>query len=380
MSPLIYTGAITDLSGYAQAARDYVIALDSVGIDVRPDPKTFEPQNQYLVEQVVGRKLWSMIGKPREGKLQIIHLTPDNYKDFTHPERYKIGYYAWETSRLPPAWIQPINSITQEVWVPCEYLRQVSVNSGVQVPVKVLPHAIPLPSPTWKPQCTIDGLPEDRFKFYSIFQWSERKNPAGIIRSYYEAFSIDDPVIFVIKTYRVGDEIEEKNFIRREISRLKKETKGVRCPKILLIEDFIGTHEIQAIHHYCDCYVSMSRNEGFGIPAFQAASMGNSIVVPRYSAFVDHFTEQNSFLIDIQGEIPVTGMKHISVLYTGDMVWSDPSISHCAQRMREAFENQDLAKQKGLAAQKYISDNLSYTAIGNQMTKFLNEFTQRLGI
>ncbi len=260
---VLYTGAVKDLSGYAAAARDYIRSLDTVGVDVAVDVRTFERQSRRLQEEVVERRMWEMMGKHPNAPIHIIHLTPDNYSDYTQNAKYRIGYFAWETSKLPPAWIKPINEVCREVWVPCQYLADVSISSGVRVPIRVLPHAVPLPLADFKPSSSITGIPEDNFKFYSIFQWSNRKNPINTLLPYFLEFNRNDPVVFILKTYRVGNARTERDYIRREISRLKKVTKGPNCPPVLLIEEFLSSREIQDIHHFSDCYVSMSRSEGF---------------------------------------------------------------------------------------------------------------------
>lgn len=363
---VIYSGAVKDLSGYGSAARDYVRSLDAAGVDVTLDALSFENQPRRFVEEILERRLWTMMGKPLTPKMQIIHLTPDNYNQYRNNSKIKIGYFAWETSSLPASWIEPINSICREVWVPCKYLADVSRNSGVTIPVQVIPHAIPTTS-SFQPSCALAGLPEDKYKFYSIFQWSERKNPLALLQAYYQEFSKDDPVIYIIKTYRVGTGTSERDFIRREISKLKKITKGVNCPPILLIEDYLSVAKIKNIHYFGDCYVSMARSEGFGLPIFEAAAMANPVIVPNYSAFPEFFNEENSYLVDVPNEVPIRDMKHISILYTGNMLWGDPSIDSCRKRMREAFNNQDQAKEKGLRARKMVEDQLSYQTIGRLM-------------
>jgi glycosyltransferase involved in cell wall biosynthesis len=203
---------------------------------------------------------------------------------------------------------------------------------------------------------------------------SERKNPKSLIQAYYNEFSFNDPVCLVLKTYRVGNARNERDYIRKQIARLKRSTKGINCPPIILIEDFLNIAEIDSIHHHCDCYVSMARSEGFGIPAFTAASFGNPVIVPNYSAFPEHFNESNGYLIDVTNEVPVTNMRHISLLYTGNMYWGDPSVDSLQSRMREVVNNQGLAKRKGLAARTYIGENLSYKAIGT----FLKGYIERI--
>ncbi len=367
MTRVLWTGAVADLSGYGVASKEYVRALDSVGVDVAVDVRSFEDwKNQVLVDEILDDRMRLLMSKEQKSQLHVIHLTPDNLVDYEKNEKIKICYFAWETSLVPAAWVEILNRIPVEIWVPCEYLVDVCVNSGITVPVFAIPHAIPVP-PSDKLPITKIVLPQDRYKFYSIFQWSERKNPTGLITAYYEEFDENDMVCLVLKTYRTSAEIGEKEEIRKEISELKKKIRGSKAPPIILIDDLVGVDGIFAIHYNCDCYVTMARSEGFAIPLYESASMGKPVIAPRYSAFLDHLDDDNSYLIDVPDEVAVDNMKHISDMYTDDMVWGDPSVDSCRKRMREVFEDQVAAKDKGEAIKQHISRVLSYEAIGRLM-------------
>ena len=77
--------------------------------------------------------------------------------------------------------------------------------------------------------------------------------------------------------------------------------------------------------------------------------------------------ENNSYLIDYH-LTPVTGMPW-SPWYKGEQMWAETSVHHTAQLLRQVYENQNEAKQKGLKLQKFIKDNLSYEIIGNKIIK-----------
>ena len=371
---VLWTGAVQDLSGYAEAARGYIRALDYVGVDVSVDGKSYESwKPQHLIDEVLDRRMYSLLAKDNGASIHVIHLTADQYKDYKKNEKRRIGYYAWETSRLPSSWVASINSSIEEAWVPCQYLADISIQSGVEVPIRVVPHVIPVLPEDWKPQIQIK-LPDNLFKFYSIFQWSNRKNPLGLLRAYYEAFSKQDPVCLVLKTYRREDSLEEKNIVRREISTLKRQMKGMNCPRVFLIEDLLSKQETMSLHRCCDCYITMAHSEGFGLGSFEAAAAGVPVIAPNYSSFPEFLTNDYAYLIDVPQEIPVQGMKHISPLYTRDMVWGDPSVSHCRDIMIEVFKNQDKAKEKGRLAREYVKNALSYQTIGTQMVNLLQRF------
>jgi glycosyltransferase involved in cell wall biosynthesis len=367
MTKVLWTGAVTDLSGYGVASKEYVRALDSVGVDVSVDVRSFEDwKNRSLVDEVLDSRMRALTSRDQKAQLHVIHLTPDNLAEYEKNGKTKISYFAWETSRVPTEWVHALNRIPVEVWVPCQYLVEVCKKSGIATPAHVIPHAITIPPLDQKPIVKV-VLPTDRYKFYSIFQWSERKNATGLLTAYYQEFGAGEPVCLVLKTYRMNADVTEREEIRGAIAAIKKKTCGEKGPPVLLIDNLVGAAGIFAIHHGCDCYVTMARSEGFGIPAAEAAAMGNPVIVPRYSAFLDHFSDDNAFMIEVPREIPVQNMKHISSMYTSDMVWGDPSIESCRAMMRGAFKDREAAQKKGEAARRYVGETLSYEAIGNQI-------------
>jgi len=376
---VLWTGAVFDLSGYGVASREYVRALDAVGVDVAVEARSFESwKPPGLVDEIVDDRLRQMTLKERGARAHVIHLTPDNLRDYRRSDRARICYFAWETSLLPPEWVPLLNEVPVEIWVPCAYMVDVCRRSGITAPVTVVPHAIPLLSDDWQPAHTIK-LPEDKFKFYSVFQWSERKNPVGLITAYYQEFRKSDPVCLVLKTYLNTANHKEKRMIREEIARLKLSIRGDDAPSVMLVDDLVGSAAMLAIHRNCSCYVTMTRSEGFCIPAFEAAAMGNPVIVPNYSAFPDHLDDGNSFLIDVPREVPVRNMGHISKMYTEDMLWGDPSVEDCRRLMRQVFEDQAAAKTKGLAARQYVGRALSHTTIGTIIKNRLGEIVTAEG-
>lgn len=377
MTRVLWTGAVSDLSGYGVASREYVRALDSVGVDVSVDIRSFEDwKNQILVDEILDNRMRLLMKKDDKARLRVIHLTPDNLSEYGKDGKIKICYFAWETTRIPASWVQLLNEVPVEIWVPCHYMVDACNRSGIGVPVHVIPHAIPVPKAKIQPSIKLD-LPKNKYKFYSIFQWSERKNPVGLIKAYYEEFDAKEPVCLVLKTYRNSATIEEKRALRKEIIELKKSLKGPDAPPLVLIDDLVGVGGILAIHDACDCYVTMTRSEGFCIPVCEAAAMGKPVIIPGYSAFLDHFDETNSYLIDVPEEVPVANMDHISKMYTPDMMWGNPSIESCKKRMREVFEDQMAATEKGEVVREYIKNNLDYKTIGNMIKDRLDAVGKR---
>ena len=163
-----YVCAPLDASGYAEAARNYIAALDTAGVNVGVVPVSFEQYKSKLGK--LGDKIVGLIEKKVTSKIQIIHLTPENYPRLIKPNRYNIAYATWETSKLPAGWADLINKC-DEVWVPCLHNIEVFKTSGVTIPIYCVPHTFD-EQYVFDEECeeSVVGVPQSTYSFYSIFQ------------------------------------------------------------------------------------------------------------------------------------------------------------------------------------------------------------------
>jgi glycosyltransferase involved in cell wall biosynthesis len=365
---ILWTGAITDVSGYASATREYIHSLLEVNVDVTSDIRSFEPwRPQYLVDQIVSRKIWKTIKTNSYPKVQVIHLTPDLFLEYKNNMYLRIGLFAWETDRIPQPWVYAINNSLHELWVPSYYTKRACELSYVTIPIYIIPHAIPYVDLEETTETTIDGLNKNHLNFYSIFQWSERKNPKGLLEAYFRAFTKDDNVTLVLKTYKKTGASEEKKLIQHEILSLRQKYNPKNYPRVLLIEEFLSTSDLNALHLHCDCNITMTRSEGFGLPTFEAMSHGNAVIAPKYSAYADFLTSEVSYLIDLEKEIQVKGMEHISPLYSPNMKWGEPSIQSCIEQMRNIYDDKEQCSEIAKNGLEFVRGNFSYRAIGQLM-------------
>ncbi|KKL92494.1 hypothetical protein LCGC14_1884160, partial [marine sediment metagenome] len=200
MSGVKYIGPVFDGSGYAEAARNYVLSIYRKGYPITLAPISFEQTRPDLGED--GEILKSLIDASIDYDKIIVHSTPDLWAHWTKFETKKhiIGYTVWETSKLHPAWTMACNRVN-EVWLPCDWNMNVFRDSGVRTPLYKIPHAIDVPDLDSVPNFNIDGVGANDYLFYSIFQWQERKNPYGLLAAYTAAFTGVDDVCLVLKTY-----------------------------------------------------------------------------------------------------------------------------------------------------------------------------------
>jgi glycosyltransferase involved in cell wall biosynthesis len=257
-----------------------------------------------------------------------------------------------------------------EIWVPCDWNVEVLKESGVQKPVRKIEHAINLSQ--FEDIPTLDlGVPKDKFVFYSIFQWTERKNPVGLIKAFLSEFGKEDNVCLVIKSYI-------SNVFKRKEEDLEKQLTSIssgmhvssnNTAPIYLIQRMLSRQQILSLHTQGDCFVLPARSEGFGIPFLEAMAVGNPTIGTRYGGNTEFMNDENSYLLDYT-LTPVAFMPW--PIYNGKADWAEPDIGQLRSHMRHVYENQDEAKKKGQLG-KETAKNYSWEKIGQKMIDALEE-------
>ena len=163
-----YIGPILDGSGYAKACRENIKALLSIGVNLTLSPISFETIRPNLEGE--GKELNKLINKSIDYNIVIIHTTPEFWEKYREDDKMNLGYTIWETTKLHPAWKDYINNNVEKVLVGCDWNVDVFKESGIKLPIGVIPHPINIPSEQIKPY-NINGVSEDTYMFYSIYQW-----------------------------------------------------------------------------------------------------------------------------------------------------------------------------------------------------------------
>jgi glycosyltransferase involved in cell wall biosynthesis len=367
-----YIGPVFDGSGYAEAARNYVLSIHQKGYPITLAPISFEKTRPDLGRD--GEILRGLMENHIDYDKVIVHSTPDLWQHFTRFERekYIIGYTVWETSCLHPTWTASCNKVN-EVWVPSEWNMGVFRESNVTVPLYRVPHAIDIPDMADVPDFNLDTIPENMFVFYSIFQWQERKNPYGLLTAFSAAFTGVDDVILVLKTYR-QDHAGDKNTIKNLIMDFRKFLNLEHFPKMFLVVENLSSKGMLALHKRGDCFVLLQRSEGWGLPHFEAATCGKPVVTPKYGGQVDFLKEDNSYLVDYT-LTPVGGMTW-SPYYRADQYWCEPDMKQAVETLRRVYYNRDEAKERGRRARDYIIQNFTWDKIGDLVVNRLREIDQ----
>ncbi|MFC0418144.1 DUF4214 domain-containing protein [Cytobacillus solani] len=360
---IVWKGSVYDHSGYSRAAREYLLALHSKGIDVKLDLIN----NGYQLNLPPGQSnlFRQLIEKPNVygNQVYILHQTPDSWKRMPG---LTIGFTYWETSKIPDHWISKCNEM-DAVFVSSEHNVQVMRQAGLKVPVfKIRPCLSPETLHSFSSQVPyyIHQLPQ--FRFLSIFTWIERKGYDLLLKAYFEEFSSKEDVVLIIKTGAHNNQkIEEL---------IAAESRKYKDPGRYYIDLSIRNEfEMEGLYNHCNAFVLPSRGEGIGYPMLEAGKRSLPVIATAWGGHLDFLNEENSYLIPYHF-VPVKPQSHYHG-YRSDQLWAEASVEHLKQRMRNIFVKNKEAADRGNKLKIFIDQTFTYDQAAMDLSFALNQLT-----
>lgn len=365
-----YCGPALDYSGYGEANRHDIGALISAGYNVIGD------YTRHCLEigefGDLGELVMACSRNTGDYDIKIIHTTPNIYGQFIEPEKYHIGRIFWETDKLPEQFANGANMV-DEIWTGGQFNAKAIRNAGVKgKEIIIVPEAIAEPKEIPEPYI----LPYDRtFKFYSIFEWTERKDPKSLLTAYFTEFQNGENVSLTVKTYLDNFTTEKQQEVRNLVLKIKRDLGLAKYPPLFLYTKLFSRKEVYKFHNSFDCYVSSHRGEGWGIPQMEAMILGRPVISTDIGGI-------HEYIGDVAMLIPCTMVRvsnnRNTAWYCDDQKWGQVDIRSLRQAMRWCYENQNKAKAMGSKARDFVRDNFSLEAVGKIMDKRLKKIKKML--
>jgi len=360
-----FVGNPEDHTGYGRAGMYMLEAMHSAGIQVSLRAVRFLSDKMNLPKHIEDMK--SAIVRYN---YVIIELTPEHFPIYRESGKYNIGYFFWEADRIPDEWVRCCNMMN-EIWVPCQSNKNACINSGVTVPVKVVPQPTPMDHNAGK--ILVPGITSSTYIFYSIFQWTARKNPECLLNAYFKAFHSGEDVILLLKTYHTNDSDKDIKMIMSSIDGVRNKAAGSlrievgQLPKIYFLSKIISDSQIMALQNTGHCFVTAARGEGWNIPAAIAMFLQQPIISPSYGGVVDFLKPTEYYPVDCKNMIPVSGMPWIK-WYESNQNWCDPSYTSLAKNMRKVFDR----NVRLVSYPDNIMKSISIVGVGRLIHKLLS--------
>jgi 2-polyprenyl-3-methyl-5-hydroxy-6-metoxy-1,4-benzoquinol methylase len=355
-----YYGHVFDSSGYGNAARAYIHAMNAAGVDLSVINLSNAPP------QVRDELVESLIGRLFRPDFHLFHGIPHVWARQAFRVPNSIAMTVWETDTMPLQWCNTLNHAL-EVWLPCDF-NLAAFRRHVRKPLAKIPHPVPQRDGVTSLPDVSDFLhvsPED-FVVYSIFEWQDRKSPIEQIKCYLNAFRDTDAGVFILKL-NPGTAAEAESVLEETRRELHSSARvDLRC-------ESWDEAEIVALHRRGDCYLSLHRGEGWCYPLFEAACCGTPVVATAYSGPLEYLDAEHHQLVPYR----LTSVRQRYLFYHPGMRWAEPDVAEAALRLKWIFENRDEARRRAAECASSLNARYSMQQIGTSIRTRLIDLLQR---
>lgn len=374
---IAWTGPAADGGGYARMNRKFMSGLTDLGVRIRYDKiDSINDMDAKTMSQL--------------GKLEGVSIPEDAPKIYgmTAPlcydwARKKILFTMMETRFLHKDYVLRCNC-ADHIVVPSKWCLQEFRDSGVTVPMSVVPLGVDtnIYTPTAEPV----GFTKQakKFIFLSVFGWSMRKGYDVLLKAYLEEFSSDEDVTLLISSRYFGSTDDcKKQVIRNDIERVKKTIKkpADKMPHLMLFGDVLSDAMMPRLYASCDAYVLFSRGEGFGLPYAEAGACKMPVIATRYSGQTDFLDDDNSYLVDVDGFSKADkSLAQVSYFYEdAEFPTLGPAVIEQARvAMRRVFENKAEANAKAAKLHEKITKEYNWQVCIEQMKDRVKDFYSKM--
>ncbi len=282
MSRLTIQAAVNTFTGYGQLFCEVFAGLEKLGVfcSVRSIEMS-EPFGAVVPVEIKSR----VVQCPQPEPWELIIRNPNHLPT---PGKKTVYFTMYESTILPKDWVSILNQATIVV-VPCQWNARHFAESGVTVPI----HVIPL------------GVSPEIFNYMPAHEDGVfRVGVAGRVAHGPVRKGIQSAIDVFMKAFHSVDNVELLVKVHPDCEVKKTDDRRVK-----IIREHMQWHQVRKWFSSIDVFLSMARAEGFGLWQLQAMACGRPVIAAAYGGLADFLTEQSSYLLPfVEQSIPELGL------------------------------------------------------------------------
>jgi len=282
-----------------------------------------------------------------ESQLQFMNESPyklvlaNPYKIDLKPGEKVIYMSTFEADKLPDEFIGPANKAVAII-VPDIWVKNVFINSGVTVPIYIIPEGV-TDNTVWHPE------PKPfTFLHFDATSYANRKGGDMVLDAFISVFgNMQDKVKLIMKG-------------RNHHVASPKKYNNVEY----IFEDY-NQAQMDDLWKKTNCFVFPSRGEGFGLPPLEAMAHGIPTIVTRGSAM-----ETFSYYA-----IPLNVIGKITATYDGYTnfgKWDKPDSLKLRELMLMVYQNYEKEKRNAEFNSSIIWQDYNFSNIAPKLAELIN--------
>jgi len=257
-------------------------------------------------------------------------------------------YTMWEANRLPIGWAEQINS-TRAVIVPTRFVAQVCRESGVTVPIEVVPQGIDPDIYHYEERPERDGLTT-----LMISPVDNRKHTLEGIAAWKKVFANDLEARLIIKT-----NYGYHNYTPDD-------------PRILYVDTKESTRGIAHWYRQADVLLALG-NEGFGLPLVEGMATGLPVIALNSEGQADVCEDASGYLLSVE---PATWEAYDHALFGSGGIRGVPAVEDIVQQLSWVANHRDEARTIGRAASYWTQIHRNVWAKGLGVLEVMERYMQ----
>ena len=258
-----------------------------------------------------------------------------------------------ETDTIPKDWAEATKFV-DAVIVPSQHAKS-GYSDYPELMEKI--HVVGYPVRKFKNQ-TLGLNLKTKFNFLSVAQWSPRKNLEQTLSAFVQEFMNEDVGMILKVGLKNGSNIDRHYTLDRLNTFLSAVPSSTKC-KIYLLHGHMTDAEMSALYKdkNVSAYVTSSHGEGFGLPAFEAASNGLPVIAPNWGGVREYSTVEGKVMIT-EVDYEVDNVKDFQswegVLETSAK-WCFPEFASLRSSMRSVYDNVSDANQQAKSLKAHLT-------------------------
>ena len=319
-------------------------------------PGDYEPDPAFLASQPAVAALAAQAENQPQDAAQVTsrNLYPPRVDDL-NSRLNLLHAYGWEETGFPRAWVEQFNSHLQGMTVMSEHVRKLLIDNGVSVPIDVCglgtEHLL-------APEAESIALPPlEPYRFLHVSSCFPRKGLEELLEAYGRAFTANDPVSLIIKTFP-----NPHNAVQELLA--SEQQRNPAYPHVVVLQDDFSEAQLRFLYSQAQALVAPSKAEGFGLPLAEAMQLGLPVITTAWGGQLDFCSEATAWLIDFQFEWAQTHFGQWS------SVWAKPDVKHLAALLRRVWQAEPGELQaKTLAAQKILQRDYQWPQVAERLER-----------
>lgn len=256
----------------------------------------------------------------------------------------RVAFFFWEESLVPPSTIAALEAGFDAVLAPSRFVARALVDSGCRLPVRHVGYAPPLEG-----FAALADRPERResrpFTFLHVSSAFPRKGVDVLLAAWARAFTADDPVRLVLKTFP-----NPHNTVAADLAALQASHRDLA--PVVHIDMDLPPEELHILYLGADAVVLPTRGEGFNVPAAEAMAAGIPLVASAVGGHLDFVGPDTAILVEGRH---APAASHLS---EPGSLWFEPDAGALAAALRTLAERSAATEARAQRARTGVREAL----------------------